>query len=163
MAQQKKNIARLVLQGISVLGILFGFCCFLSSFAMISFIQTDDLFGLFLSVFAILWMLALGALFMYPSYKMLRGTSFLVIKSMAALLALTFFGSLMPYAEDITTYFNDGMSIEIKSPVELASFILVVFVSVLVYKVSVKLLEKLKEAAYGPNQISETKHSTDKQ
>ena len=150
---QKKNVARLVLQAISILGILFGLCCFLSVFAMISVIQTDDLILLCITVFGILWMLALGAFFVYPSYKMLRGKSFLVIKSMAALLALTFFSLLMEYVEDLTTYLNSEISIEIKTLVELAPFLLVAIVSVLIYKICKKLIDRLVEAAYGISNI----------
>jgi hypothetical protein len=115
---------------------------------MLSSIQTDDLILLCITVLGILWMLALGAFLVYPSYKMLRGKSFLVIKSMAALLALTFFGSLMEYAEDLTIYFDD-MPIEIKALVDLAPFLLVAIVSVLIYKICKKLIDRLVEAAYG--------------
>jgi hypothetical protein len=145
---QKKNIAKLVLQAISILGILLGVSCFLCGFAMLSSIQTDDLILLCITVLGILWMLALGAFLVYPSYKMLRGKSFLVIKSMAALLALTFFGSLMEYVEDSTKYFDD-MPIEIRAFADLAPFLLVAIISVLIYKICKKLIDRLVEAAYG--------------
>jgi len=163
MAQPKKNIARLALQGISILGILLGFSFFLGAIAMIFSFQKDNLTELCFSLFILLWMLVLGAFLMYPSYKMLRGRSFEVIKSISAFLALTSFGFIVPFTENITNSVTREMSIATKTIVDLASFLLLVLFSVLVYKISMKLLERLRVAAYSPEEISETQNSTDKQ
>ena len=163
MAKQKKNIARLVLQGISVLGILSGIGCFLCAIVLIFPFPREDLIDLFFMFVMSLWMLVLGAFLTYPSYQMLRGRSFLVIKSMAALLALDVFGLLMIHAEDFNTFFFSNMPIEIKAFAELVPFLLSTFVSVLIYKICKKLLDRLVVAAYGPEAISETKPATEKQ
>ncbi|MBN1805301.1 MAG: hypothetical protein JW837_08630 [Sedimentisphaerales bacterium] len=150
MAQQKKNIARLVLQAISIFGILLGISCFLCGFAMILPPWKGNM-GIFPRLIVSAIAFVLGAFLMYPSYLMLRGKSFTAIKSMPALPALTFFGLLMPYAENLTEYFNSEMPIEIKVFVDLIPFLLIVLVSVLIYKISVKLIDKLVKAAYGIN------------
>lgn len=163
MAKQKKNIARLVLQGISILGILLGLTFFLFAIAMIFSLQKENLTELCFSLFIFVGMLVLGAVLIYPSYKMLRSRSFEAIKSISAFLALTFFSLPMPYAKDLTTYLNSEMPTEIKAFADLAFFLLVAFVSLLVYKISMKLLESLMKAAYGPEKIPETQESKDKQ
>ncbi len=163
MAQQKKNIARLVLQGISIIGILCGFAFFSSAIVMIFWFPRDNLTQLCILLIMSVWMVILGAFMLYPSYKMLRGRSFGVIKSISALLALMSFSLIEPFNEVLTTSVTGEMSIVTKSIVNFASFLLFVLFSVLVYKVSVKLLERLKEAAYGHKNISGTQNSTDKQ
>jgi hypothetical protein len=161
MAQPKKKIAKLVLQGISVLGILFGFFCFFFAIDFIFSIQKDNLFDLCISLLLSAWMLVLGAFFMYPSYKMLRGRSFLVIKSMAALLALSAFSLVERLIEFINTLINRELSILEQTAVDSSSFLLAVVVFVLVYKICTKLLGKLRIAAYGLEEISEAQHSTE--
>ena len=161
MAQPKKNIARLVLQGISILGILLGLGCFCSSIAMIFSFDRKNLYGLLM--FSGIG-LVLAAFLIYPSYKMLRGRSFEVLKSIAALLALTSFSFIEPFTDFIRTRLvGENASTVKEAMVDFSSFLLFVLVSVLVYKGSVKLLERLKKAAYGPKHISETQNSTDKQ
>ncbi|MCP4609049.1 MAG: hypothetical protein GY845_10100 [Planctomycetes bacterium] len=159
MAQQKKNIARLVIQAISILGILLGFGFFSSSIAMIFSFDRENLYG---------WLmfsgvgLVLAAFLIYPSYKMLRGRSSEVLKSIAALLALTSF-SLIPFAEDLTTSDSGDMSRFTKDIIIFGSLALSWLAFILIYKVTVKLLNKLLEKAYGPKIIPETQISTDKQ
>ena len=159
MAQQKKNIARLILQVISILGILFGIGLFSTSIAMIFSFDRENLFG---------WLmfsgvgLVLAAFLIYPSYKMLRGKSFEVIKSIAALLALTSF-NLIPFAENLTKSDSGEMSRITEDIIIFGSLALSWLAFILVYKVSVKLLERLRIAAYAPKIIPETQHSTDNQ
>jgi hypothetical protein len=162
MAQTKKKFARLVLLGISILGVLFGLFCFFFAIDFIFTFERENISYLFFSLI-IGWMLILGAFLLYPSYKMLRGRSFDVLKSIAALLALSAFSLIEPLIEFINTLINREMSIGEQTIVDCGSFLLVLLIVVLVYKISIKLLERLQKAAYGPNQISETKHSTDKQ
>ncbi len=163
MAQQKKDIARLVLQGISILGILFGISCFFFAIDFIFSFPREDLTDLCVVLIMLIWMLVLGAFFLYPSYKMLRGRSFEVLKSMAALLALSAFGLIMPFAEDLTQSDSQEMSRILEDIIFFASLALSALAFVLVYKVSVKLLNRLQKAAYGPEITSETQDSTDKQ
>jgi uncharacterized membrane protein (UPF0136 family) len=160
MTQPKKIIARLVLQGISVLGILLGFSCFLSSIAMIF---SFDRVNLYSRIIFSGTGIVLGAFLMYPSYLMLRGKSFTVIKSITALLALSAFCLIDPFTEFISTSINREMPIVTNTIVDCASFLLFVLVSVLVYKISIKLLDRLIEAAYGPEILSDTQQSTNKQ
>ncbi|MCP4262848.1 MAG: hypothetical protein GY774_35865 [Planctomycetes bacterium] len=94
---------------------------------------------------------------------MLRGRSFVVLKSIAALLALSAFGLIEPLIEFINTLINREMSIGEQTIVDCGSFLLVLLIVVLVYKVSIKLLNRLQKAAYGPEAILTTQQSTDKQ
>ena len=152
MAQQKKKIARLVLQGISILGILFGFTSLYLAFVFTFSIQRDNIFG---SLIIPVYGFVLAAFLIYPSYLMLRGKSFGVIKTIAVLLAIIPFGLIGKHIETFTTLDSEKKTWSI--------FLVSVFVFVLVYIISVKLLERLKQAGYGPEKISETQHSTDKQ
>ena len=164
MAQQKMNIARLVLQAISILGILCGFAFFSSAIVMIFWFPRDNLTQLCILLIMSVWMVILGAFMLYPSYKMLRGRSFGVIKSISALLALISFSSVMQFADVfITTLESEKETRFIGIIVNFASFLFSALVFAIVYKVSVKLLERLRIAAYGPKNISETQNSTDKQ
>lgn len=163
MAQQKKNIARLVLQGISILGIIFGFCCFFSAIFIIFSILRGKLDIDFVWLIQLAVLLVLGAFLLYPSYLMLRGRSFEIIKSISVLLALPCFGLFWPFVEILTTSGSGKMSRFIENIVVLASGLFFVVVVVLVYSICVKLLRRLVKAAYGTNNISGTQHSTDKQ
>jgi hypothetical protein len=164
MAKQKKNIARLVLQGISVLGILFGCIFFFCGFVMIISIQRGNFANIFGSLIFSGALLALGAFLVYPSYLMLRGRSFNVLKSIAALVALIFSGLVYTLDEVYTNTLDRGkMSRFIEDIAGFASLIVFVLVFALVYKISIKLLERLKEAAHSPEKIPDTQHSTDKQ
>ena len=156
MAEQKKNIARLVLKGISVLGILLGISSFLCGFVMILPPWEDDV-GILPRLIFSATAFVLGAFLMYPSYKMLRGRSFLVIKSMAALLGLIVSGFCY-LLTDVSIVETSRIAEEI---VGFATFLLAMLVFVLVYKICVKLLGKLRIAAYGLEEISEAHHSTE--
>jgi len=158
MAQQKKIIARLVLQGISILGILLGFFCFLRAISLIFSIQRDDLNDIFFSPIFSVIMLVLASFLIYPSYLMLRGKSFAVVKGFSALLALISF----ILATRFVLFFSTTLDIEKKGRlIEFIVLLAPLLILVLVYRISVKLLERLKQDAYGPEKISETQHSTD--
>ncbi len=158
---QKKFIARLVLQGISVLGILLGFYLFLDSIYMIFSIQRDNLSDLCSSLIISVGMLVLAAFLIYSSYLMLRGKSFRVIKAFSALLALMSFSLVVQFGDFFINTDIEKKSLTIESIVVLASILVSAFVFVLIYTISVILLERLKEATYGPEKISETQNSTD--
>ncbi len=164
MAKLKKDTARLVLEGISILGILFGLTFFYIAIAMIFPIQRDNLTDLFFSLIFSVGGFVLAAFLIYPSYLMLRGRSFRVIKSIAALLALTLSSPIIHLSIAFTKTSDSEKKTWPSEPiVVLLSFLVYVLVFVLVYKISVKLLERLKEAACGPEKTSETQNSTDKQ
>ena len=164
MAQRKKIIARLVLQGISILGILLGFTFFYIAIGMIFLIQRDNLTELCLSLFISVCMFVLAAFLIYPSYLMLRGKSFGVIETIAVLLAWTLPAFVFLLVEAFTTTLDSEKKAWPTEPIVVLVCLLVyLLVLVLVYKISVKLFERLKEAAYGPEKTSETQNSTDKQ
>jgi hypothetical protein len=163
MAQSKKNIARLALQVISILGIIWGFMFFYFAINMIFSYPIDNLYGWFMFSAG---GLVFGAYLLYPSYLMLRGRSFGGLKSIAALLA--FFSFILVCRLD--TAFTDTLDSETmassakkKEIVEFVFYIFSMVAFVLVYKISVKFLERLRIEAYSPEEISETQDSTDKQ
>lgn len=151
MARRKKKIARLALNGISALVILLGFCCFYYTIYFIISFQRDNLISIFISLIASGWMFALGTFFIYLSYKILQGRSFSVIKPMAALLAFFSFTLVCPITKAYTTLsLILGKAMIAEEIVGFTYFLLALAVAVLVYKISVKLLERLVQAAYGP-------------
>ena len=163
MVQPKKIVARLALQVISVLGIIWGFMFFYFAINMIFSYPIDNLYG---------WLmfsgggLVFGAYLLYPSYLMLRGKSFGGLKSIAALLAFFSFILVCRLDTAFTSTLNSGTmasSAKKREIVEFAFYIFSMIAFVLVYKISVKFLERLRIAAYGPLEISGTQNSTDKQ
>ena len=159
MAQLKKNIARLVIQGISILGILFGFSCFYFAILVIFSILRGDIAITYGWLFHLAILLVLGVFLMYPSYLMLRGRSFEVMKSISALLALFSYGLVLPLAKVLkTTTDNEKTARLIEDIAGIASLLsIVVF-----YLIYAKLLKRLLELAYGHKDISGHQHSTDK-
>lgn len=160
MTKLKKKIARLTIQGISVLGILVGFFCFLSAISLIFSIQRNDFNDILSSpVFsAIMWVLA--SLLIYPSYLMLRGKSFAALKGFSALLSLICFVLAVRFVRFISTTLEiEKKSLAIEVIVSLTPLLFWVLVSGIIFK----LLQRLKQAAYGPEIISETQISMDKQ
>ena len=160
MAYLKKTIARLVVQGIGIISILFGLTCFyLAAFEIVSILRgnrTELWFSLFFSG----WMLVLAAFLVSPSYLMLRGKSFEVIRSISALLALIPFGLIAPLIRFLETKFVDEKRF-MGDMVVLAAVLCVYLLSVLVYLICKKLLNKILKAAYGPAKISGVQNSTD--
>lgn len=158
---RKKNIAKLILQGISILGILSGLGCFCSVIAIILSIQRDTL-TIISSLIVSIVGFVLGAYLIYNSYLMLRGRAFGLLKSIPALLALMTFGLIMPFAEDLIGSDSRETSTVIAVMIDFGYLALSVLVFILVYKICIKLLERLRMAAYGPIN-SETQSSLDKQ
>lgn len=154
MAQLKKNIARLALQGISLLGIIWGLMFFY--FAIILFFpyQKVNIYG---------WIMfsgggfVFGSYLIYPSYLMLRGRSFGGLKSIAALLAFFSFILICRLDKAFTTTFDRGtMASSIKEIVDFAFYLFSMLTFVLVYKISVKFLKRLNIAAYGSENIRDS-------
>jgi hypothetical protein len=158
----KKTIARLILEGISILGILLGIIFLYMAIDMTLPIHRDELNKLYFLFFPLVWGFVLAGFLIYPSYLMLRGRSFGILKTIAALLALTLSSPII----HLYTAFPKTLDSEdrfIKDSVIFASLAVYWLVFAFVYKISIKLLEMLKEVAYGPEKISETQNSTDKQ
>lgn len=156
MAQLKKNIARLVVKGISILGIFFGFIWLGSPIAVISAITIlKDNLAIYYAFLILSGALSiLGAYLIYTSYLMLRGREFGAIKLISAFLAMNSFGMLQPLVSA-----SGKIASFIKDIAGLASLLF----PVLVYLICVKLLRRLLKVAYSPQEISGTQHSTDKQ
>ncbi len=156
MAQSKKNIARWVLQGICVLGILSGFLCVMAGVTMLLALPTkDDIFGLCFLLGFMAIMLVVGAWLARDCYRMLRGRSFEAIRSISAILALmpmSWIIELLPEERFIGEGGSAGHFIAFA--VDMAP--LVAFL--VVYFACKKLLTRLRKAAQGPEEPSETPH-----
>ena len=92
MAQLKKKTARLILQGISILGILLGFSLVLSAIGTVLGLERDSLTILCGSLVLSAAVLALGVYVIYTSYLMFRWRAFAAITWISVLLALFLFG-----------------------------------------------------------------------
>ena len=158
---KKKNIARLVLQGISILGILFGLSFFCCATAIIYWIQEErsNLAILYSLIFSGV-LLILSIYLIYASYLMFRGRAFGAIYSISVFLALIFSGLFDSLIEVFTTTLYSGkMARFIEDILRFASLLFFL----LVYVICVMLLKKLLKLVYSPLEISGTQHSTDKQ
>jgi len=159
---KKKNIARLVLQGISILGILFGLSLFCCATPIISWIQ-EERSNLAIQCGMLIFsgvLLILSIYLIYASYLMFRGRAFGAIYSISVFLALIFSGLFDSLIEVFTTTSYSGkMARFIEDILRFASL----FFFLLVYLICVMLLKKLLKLAYSPQEISGTQHSTDKQ
>ncbi len=160
MAQLKKNIARLVLQGISILGILFGFSCFFVAIFIIFSILRGNLAIDYVGLIFLGALLVLGTYMIYTSYLMFRGRAFGAIKSISVLFALFLSVLVRQLGEVFTPTSVSGKTARLIEDIAgLASLLsIVVF-----YLICIKLLRRLLKAANVPKDISGTQHSTDKQ
>ena len=149
MAERKKTVARLILQGICVLDILIGFCFLCLAITMLFPIPRDNLFLLCTLLLGLGIMLAIGVILIRDSYLMLRGKAFGAVKDFSVLVALIFFSLIQPVDE----------SIKDKSISEEKAMIIYVFAFWLVYLIGVKLLKRLVKVAYGPEKISGARSS----
>jgi hypothetical protein len=151
----KKNTARLILKGISILGILFGaffvfFAIILSLLALI-----DDIDAMFIWLFIIAVFFLLGAYMIYTSYRMFRWRSFGAIKAISVVLALYSWASSLAFL-DAATSFSDKLSGYIGDIIFFVFIIASWLIYVLVYIVCVRLLKGLLAAANRSEEISET-------
>jgi len=163
MAQLKKNVARLVLQGISIFGILFGFTCFFTAIFIIFSMLRGKLAINYVWLIQLAVMFVLGAFLLYPSYLMLRGRSFNVMKSISVLLALSL-SSLVFRALPLVKAFAATSDSEATARLIGDFFHVASLLSIVVfYLICIKLLRRLQQAAYGTKEISGTQRSTDKQ
>jgi len=160
MAQLKKNIARLVLQGISILGLLLGISLFCFAIVFIFSIQRDNLVILCLWLIISGGALVLGIYMMYTSYLMFRWRAFGAMEWISVLLAISSFGWVHQLVEFLATTSGSG---RMPRFVEDIAYVADLPLPVLVYLICIKLLKKLLEVADSPKKISATQPSTDKQ
>jgi hypothetical protein len=156
MTQRKKTVARLILQGMCVLGILLGLSCvcfavFLTIDIFSPIHQRDSLFFLCMEFLILLFMLALGIVLIRDSYLMLRGKAFGATKDFSVIVTLAYFVLAEPF---LFIYENAPKG---KRMTRFIGDIIIIafFVSIWgVYKICVKLLKSLAEMAYGPQVLS---------
>lgn len=157
MAQLKKKIAKLALQGISILGMLFGFSLVYFSIAIVFYVPRGDLAHLCASLGLLAILLVLGLPFIYTSYLMFRGKAFGAIELIATVLAIFVFGSVV---DPVYLFAAKSVSgIHARTVVGLASCLATLSLSVLVYLICTRLLKRLVKVAYHPEKVSETRHS----
>lgn len=142
----KKNIARLILKGISILGILFGAFCLFFAIIFSLLVLIDDVDALFVWLFIIAVFLLLGAYLIYTSYRMLRWRSFGAIKAISVLLALYSWASSLAFL-DAATSFSDKLTGYTGDIIFFVFIIASWLIYVLVYLICVKLLKGLLTAA----------------
>ena len=99
----------------------------------------------------------LGAFLIYPSYLMLRGKSFEVIRSISVLLALFSSGLVLQLGGVFTALSVSEKTIALLEDITGFAFLLSIVVFYLIYA---KLFKILLKAAYGPEKNSEAQHST---
>ena len=124
---------------------------------MLLFIERDDLAILCILLITSGALLVLGPYLMYDSYLMFRGRAFGAIKSISAFLAIFSCGSVVGFA---------ATSVSGELPACIGDIVVAfapLLVLVLVYSICVKLLKRLLQVAYSPEEISETQRSADKQ
>ena len=161
MGQLKKKIARLVLQGISILGMLFGFSLVYFPIEIVFSVPRDDLAPLCASLALLGTVLLVGLLLIYTSYLMFRRRSFGAIELIAIGLSISVFGSVVnPIYHFLATSVS---GIGARTIVGLASYFAALSLSVLVYLICTRLLKRLVKVAYHPEEVSETRHSKDGQ
>lgn len=152
MAQLKKNVARLVIKGIGLLGILQGVAFVCVSIALTPSLWKDgfDLPSFWFIILEVLVaMVVLGVFLTYTSYQMLRGRAFGAAKLISALLALDFFGLAEVASKSLTAPpVSEGTARWTNIVVHFAFFV-GMFV---VYAICMKLFNRLLAAAYGPPQ-----------
>ncbi len=152
MAQAKKNIARWVLQGICVLGILLGASWVCVAINMLFVIHRDDPYDLWVTLALSGLILLIGAWLARDCYRMLRRRSFGGIKSISAIVALLSMGFVGRWLMDLRA------EAENRLVHDLAGLAPLLFV-VLVYFGCKKLLNRLRKTAYGPEESAETPDS----
>ncbi len=161
MARLKRKIAKLALQGISILGMLFGFSLVCFGIGIVFPVPRDDLALLCASLGFLGILLVLGLPFIYTSYLMLRARAFGAIELIAAGLGILVFGSVVNPVYHFAAKSVNG--IQARTLVGLASCFAALLLSVLVYLICNRLLKRLVKVAYHPEEVSETRHSKDGQ
>jgi hypothetical protein len=165
MVSLKKNIARLILRGIGILGIFFGFAFLLGVFFYVFPIPRDIHSESLVWFFFLGSILLLGVYLVRDSYLMLRKRAFNAIKSISGLFALMFYISVSSFFGKLDALLDAlfvGEKRIMGDMVVCAAILCSLLLSVLVYLICNKLLKRLWEAAYGHKNIPGNQHSTDK-
>jgi hypothetical protein len=145
MAQPRKNTARLVLQGIGILGILSGGMLVMAALGVVLEMQGENLPVLYGSLALSGALLALGVYLIYTSYLMLRLRAFTVVaREIPVLLAASIiFGLAQPVMRFADTLAGETLSRYVKLSCALTSLILFY----LGVSVCTRLFKRLLEAA----------------
>jgi cytochrome bd-type quinol oxidase subunit 2 len=146
MAQPSKRIARLTLQGISILGMSFGFSCFVGAIDTVTWSGSEHLTilcGLLVLSGALL---VLGVYLIYSSYLMLRGRAFGAIKPISVFLAFLVLGLGVRSAKSLGAASVSG---NLPRYVDVVCVLAAVVGFYVVLVVCIKLLTRLSEVAYG--------------
>lgn len=152
MAKAKKNIARWVLQGISVFGIFLGLMCAYMAIAIpVATYREGSASRWFAFAFSAL-SLVLGAWLARACYLMLRRRSFEAIRSIFALVAIVVFGSVVDPLYRFAAASISG--VQARAAVGLVCYFAALALAVLVYWTCTMLLKRLVKAAYGSEEPS---------
>lgn len=149
MAKQKKNIARLILQGISILGILCGGMLVFVALATASKVQRENLAVLCGSLVLSAVILVSGVHLIYMSYLMLRLRAFtLVTREVPTLLAALLVASIYAAAEPVMSFADTLGSETLSRDVKLSYALVSLLLFCLGTPVFTKLSKRLVEAAH---------------
>jgi len=146
MTKQKKNIARLFLQGIIILGILIGGLLVIAAIGILLEIQKDkdDLVVLFGSLVLSAVFLVIGVYAIYSSYQMLRHRAFAAAtKGIPSSLATSVFLAIEP----VMSWTDTLASKELTRHVRLFCALVSLLFFFLAISVFTKLFKRLVEAA----------------
>jgi len=143
----KKNIARLVLQGIIILGILIGGMLVIAAIGILLEMQTEDIAVLSGSLVLSAVLLVTGVYAIYSSYQMLRLKAFAkAIKGIPASLAACVFLAAAPIMSWIDTLASKELARYVRLSCILVSFLLFC----LGISFFTRLFKRLLEAANEP-------------
>ncbi len=148
----KTKIAKLILQGISIAGMFFGFSLVYFGIAIVPSVPRDDRVFLCLSLILVGMLLMLAIYLLYTFYLMFRGRAFRAIELLAAGLAVLVFGPVVNSVYHFAVTRVSG--IQARTVVGLASYFAALSLSVLVYLLCSRLLKELVEVAYHPEEVS---------
>ncbi|HUS71853.1 MAG TPA: hypothetical protein VMY06_02220 [Sedimentisphaerales bacterium] len=143
---KKRNLARFVLQGIALLGILFGLFVFCISVAMFFESMEPDFVLLCGGLVISILVLAIGVYLIYISYLMLRGITYAAIKPLGTLLAFAFYFWSSPLTWSLARMLEEKGLRFIGATVGIASLPL----AIAVYYVFTRILARLSKVGSEP-------------
>ena len=148
MTQQKRNTARLILQGIIVLGILCGGMLVIGAFDILLEIQKEDIAVLFGSLVFSAVLLVIGVYAIYSSYLMLRRRSFAAAtRGIPTSLATCVFLVVFIVAERVMSWTDTLANEELSRYIKLSCALVSLLLFFLIASVFTKLFRGLVEAA----------------
>ncbi len=143
---KKRNLARFVLQGIALLGILFGLFVFYISVAMFVESMRPDIILLCGGIVISILILAIGVYLIYISYLMLKGLSYAAIKPLGKLLAFAFYFWFSPLTWSLARMLGEKGMKFLGATVGIVSLPL----AIAVYYVFTRILARLSKVASEP-------------